>query len=121
MIEITEKQYALIAPHMPLQCGNVQISNLTIINAILFVAENGCKWRALPPHFGNWHTVYKGGGMSDFEIRSADNRYWLLRDGRVVGGSWTTAEAKKLRALQGNRPAPTIRSCLLYTSDAADD
>ena len=38
--------------------GNVRISNLTVINAILFVAENGCKWRALPPRFGNWHTVY---------------------------------------------------------------
>ena len=58
MNELTEKQYALIAPHMPVQRGNVRISNLTVINAILFVAENGCKWRALPPRFGNWHTVY---------------------------------------------------------------
>ena len=29
-----------------------------MINAILFVAENGCNWRALPPRFGKWHTVY---------------------------------------------------------------
>ena len=43
MNEITEEQYAFISPHMPVQRGNVQISNLTIINAILFVAENGCK------------------------------------------------------------------------------
>ena len=21
-------------------------------------AEQGCKWRGLPPRFGNWHTVY---------------------------------------------------------------
>ena len=26
--------------------------------ALLFVAENGCKWRALPKRFGNWHTIY---------------------------------------------------------------
>jgi transposase len=24
----------------------------------LYVAENGCKWRALPKRFGNWHTIY---------------------------------------------------------------
>ena len=58
MNEITEKQYALIDPYLPVQRGNVRVSNLTVINAILFVAENGCKWRALPPRFGKWHTVY---------------------------------------------------------------
>ncbi len=58
MNEITEEQYALIGAYLPVQRGNVRISNLTVINAILFVAENGCKWRALPPRFGNWHTVY---------------------------------------------------------------
>jgi transposase len=30
----------------------------TKTSAILFVAENGCKWRALPKRFGNWHTIY---------------------------------------------------------------
>jgi transposase len=38
--------------------GNVSHKNLTVINAILYVAENGCKWRALPKRFGTWHTVY---------------------------------------------------------------
>lgn len=58
MNEITENQYALVRPYLPVQRGNVRVSNLTVINAILFVAENGCKWRALPPRFGKWHTVY---------------------------------------------------------------
>lgn len=29
-----------------------------VLNAILYVAENGCKWRAFPERFGNWHTLY---------------------------------------------------------------
>jgi transposase len=29
-----------------------------VINAILYVAEHGCKWRGLPKRFGNWHTIY---------------------------------------------------------------
>ncbi len=43
---------------MPVQRGNVRIANLDVINAVLYVAENGCKWRGLPERFGNWHTVY---------------------------------------------------------------
>jgi len=27
-------------------------------NAILFVSANGCKWRALPSHYGSWHSIY---------------------------------------------------------------
>ena len=29
-----------------------------MVNAILYVAEHGCKWRGLPKRFGNWHTIY---------------------------------------------------------------
>jgi hypothetical protein len=31
---------------------------LQAVNAILYVAEHGCKWRGLPKRFGNWHTIY---------------------------------------------------------------
>jgi len=34
------------------------MSNHQVVNAILYVTENGCKWRALPNSYGNWHTVY---------------------------------------------------------------
>ena len=57
-MEITQAQYERIAPVLPVQRGNVKLSNLQVLNAILYVAEHGCKWRGLPPRFGNWHTVY---------------------------------------------------------------
>ena len=57
-MEITQTQYERIAPVFPVQRGNVNLSNLQVLNAILYVAEHGCKWRGLPPRFGNWHTVY---------------------------------------------------------------
>ncbi len=57
-MEITEAQYQRIASYLPVQRGNVSLSNLQVLNAILYVAEHGCKWRGLPPRFGNWHTVY---------------------------------------------------------------
>jgi transposase len=57
-MEITEIQYRQIEHCMPRQRGNVSHSNLKILNAILYVAEHGCKWRGLPSRFGNWHTIY---------------------------------------------------------------
>ncbi|MGH9567107.1 MAG: IS5 family transposase [Candidatus Angelobacter sp.] len=57
-MEITPAQYQQIESCLPRQRGNVSLSNLQVLNAILYVAEHGCKWRGLPRHFGNWHTIY---------------------------------------------------------------
>jgi transposase len=57
-VEITEAQYRRIEPILPRQRGNVRLSNLEVLNAILYVAEQGCKWRGLPKRFGHWHTIY---------------------------------------------------------------
>ena len=57
-MEITQEQYEKIEKYLPRQRGNVSMSNLQLINAILYVTENGCKWRALPEKYGNWHTIY---------------------------------------------------------------
>ncbi len=57
-MEITAAQFSQIEPILPVQRGNVSLSNLQVINAILYVAEHGCKWRGLPKRFGNWHTIY---------------------------------------------------------------
>ena len=57
-MELTQDQYERVAPLLPVQRGNVRIPNLQVLNAILYVAEHGCKWRGLPPRFGRWHTIY---------------------------------------------------------------
>ena len=57
-VEITDTQYRRIAACLPRQRGNVSMTNLAVLNAILYVAEQGCKWRGLPKRFGNWHTIY---------------------------------------------------------------
>ena len=57
-MEINEHQYQRLADCLPRQRGNVSLSNLQVLNAILYVAEHGCKWRGLPKYLGNWHTIY---------------------------------------------------------------
>ena len=38
--------------------GNVSITHYDVLNALLYMVENGCKWRRLPRQYGNWHTLY---------------------------------------------------------------
>ena len=57
-MEITQEQYQLIADEFPKHRGTVKVSNRRALNGILYILEHGCKWRALPERFGNWHTIY---------------------------------------------------------------
>jgi transposase len=57
-VEITETQFRHISSVLPRQRGNVRVTNLQFLNALLYVAEQGCKWRGLPQRFGPWHTIY---------------------------------------------------------------
>lgn len=57
-MELTDAQYRQIERCLPTPRGNVTLDNRQVLNAILYVAEHGCKWRGLPKPFGNWHTVY---------------------------------------------------------------
>ena len=57
-MKLSEEQYRRIKDLFPKQRGNVKIPNLTLLNALIFRCENGCKWRALPETFGDWHVIY---------------------------------------------------------------
>jgi transposase len=57
-VEISEAQFRRIDSEVPRQRGNVRVTNLQFLNALLYVAEQGCKWRGLPKRFGPWHTIY---------------------------------------------------------------
>ena len=61
-MEITDAQYRNIEPCLPTQCGNVTLDNLHVLNAILSVAEQGCKWRGLPQSI-------QGASFSDAPVR----------------------------------------------------
>ena len=57
-MELSEEQFRRIDSELPRQRGNVKVTNLQFLNALLYVAEQGCKWRGLPSRFGPWHTIY---------------------------------------------------------------
>ena len=57
-MELSEALYAMLSLLLPVQRGNVKIDNRQLLNALLYIAENICKWRLLPKEYGNWHTIY---------------------------------------------------------------
>ena len=52
-MELTQAHYARIAPMLPVQRGIVKLPNLQVFNAMLYMAEQGCKWRTLPERSGH--------------------------------------------------------------------
>jgi transposase len=57
-MELTQEHYERIAHCFPKHRGSLTYSNLQVLNAILYIAENGAKWRRLPMELGHWHTIY---------------------------------------------------------------
>ena len=57
-MKLTEEQYKRIEDVFPRPRRAATISNLDILNAVIYVLENGCKWRCLPKEYGNWNTIY---------------------------------------------------------------
>ena len=121
-MKLNNNQYQEIADCFPRQRGNVSMDNLSVLNAFLYVAENGCKWRRLPSYFGNWHIVYmrisrwaKAGVLDivltklqqiqiltvKIEVLSLDNTSIKVnQDGTGVFKKWTTIHWTVLRRTQ---------------------
>ena len=57
-MEWTTELYERIRRLLPKQRGNVDIDQLTFLQALQYIAENGCRWRAVPEKFGNWNRKY---------------------------------------------------------------
>ena len=57
-MQLTQAHYKRIAHCFPKARGTLRYSNLDVLNAILYITENGAKWRCLPESYGNWHTIY---------------------------------------------------------------
>ena len=55
---LTQEHYDRIAHCFPKHRGSLTYSNLEVLNAIFYIAENGAKWRRLPKEYGHWHTIY---------------------------------------------------------------
>ena len=58
-MEWTAEQIDRIKHLFPKPRGTVKIDHLIFLQALQYVAANGCRWRAMPKEFGKWYTIYQ--------------------------------------------------------------
>lgn len=59
--DLTETEWEVLEPLLPAErrTGSPrQVEIREVLNALMYVADNGIKWRALPHDFPAWQTVY---------------------------------------------------------------
>jgi len=60
--DTADKEWAVIAPHLPAPCkrGRPRTTDLrAVVNAIFYIAQTGCQWRLLPKDFPPYTTVQR--------------------------------------------------------------
>lgn len=97
--DTTAAQWAVLAPLLPwpvwLDGGGgrpEEYCRRQVIDAIFYLADNGCKWRNLPADFPPWRTVH-----------AAFTRWWACGDVLAVHNDLRDL----VRAVQGRDPDPT--------------
>jgi len=67
--DLTDDQWSKVAEYFPM--GNKgSIHKRALVEAVLYLVDNGCKWRALPHDYPKWSTV------KSFYYRAADSGIW---------------------------------------------
>ena len=57
-MRLTDAQYERVAPLLPIPRGKLRVPQRQVLDALFYMAKEGCTWRALPAEFGPWHTIY---------------------------------------------------------------
>ena len=68
--DLTDGQWELISNHFP-PGPNSEHHKRSLINGVLYLKDNGCKWRALPHDYPPYSTVHS------FYRRARKSGLWL--------------------------------------------
>jgi transposase len=120
---LREEQWARIRDARPGKDGDAGRSaadNRTFIEAVMWMARNGTRWRALPAEYGHGHSVdrrfrrwsRKGVWQMIFNTLAVEaDTEWLMLDSTIVRAHQHAAGARKKRGAEdtgkpGIRPQP---------------
>lgn len=83
--DMTDKQWETISGFFP-NGNRSAVHKRSLVEAVLYLVDNGCKWRALPHDYPNWSTV------KSFYYRAVESGVWeriidhLVRETRKKAG-----------------------------------
>jgi len=106
--DLTDAQWEMITEYFPM--GNKATEHKrSLVEGVLYLIDNGCKWRALPHDYPNWSTV------KSFYYRAVENGTWE----RII-----LILVKKIRLKAGRKANPSyglIDSQSVKTVYASDE
>ena len=106
--DLTDKEWEVIEPFFP--AGNKSLwHKRSLVNAVFYLVDNGCKWRALPHDYPPHDTVWS------FYRRARESGLWE----KIL-----TAVVRKTREAAGRNPTPSyglIDSQSVKTLYASDE
>ena len=103
---LSDDQFARIAHLLPGKEGDrgrTALCNKRFLEAVLFVAHNGGRWRDLPERFGKWNSVFvrfnrwsKSGVWARlFEAAQDADLEWLMIDSTILRAHQDAARGRK--------------------------
>jgi len=107
--DLSDRQWAILAPLFPPAGNKSKWEKRELVDAVLYLVDNGCKWRNLPHDFPPYTTVA--------------NFYYAA----IKSGLWERIQAalvEKVRVAAGRKAAPSyaiIDSQSVKTTSAAQE
>ena len=89
--DLTDNQWKQIEEYFP-QNGNSDHHKRSLINAVLYLLDNGIKWRSMPHDFPPWSTVHS------FYFRARVSGLWEKVQEALV---------RKVRVTEGRKDSPS--------------
>jgi transposase len=116
---LTDKQWARIAPLMPGGCRGKRgprTNNRLFMDALLWMARSGGRWRDLPERFGDYRTVKRR--YYDWVERGVLTEIFKALSAEV-DLKWISVDATIVRAHQHSAGAPVKKGGLMPRGLAA--
>jgi transposase len=117
--DLTDGQWAALEPLLPVMLCRTPLggrpekhARRTMVDALFYVLDTGCKWRSLPADFPPWKTVY-----SLFARWAADGVFTVLTD--VLRARVRQAGGRAAEPSAGVMDAQSVQRCAEGTVPAA--